>query len=266
MDEYQIENMDKFKYLLYIDILGFSDIANSNYPIINKLFSVIDTLNAHNDPEFQTIVFSDTILIFSQVTPVTTKDHETHVMFCCEFAQDLTYKCKDLNIQFRAILTYEEFYYQKLSNIEAYHGKALINAYKKEKEITGIGLYIDKKIANRNKIFPSTSFDDDLNFVFLLKDFERFKDIKDSEFPIPSELIDHAYWGIGIKEAVQILKRIKDGIEMQNDSRIRSKYLQTYYFYKTRYKSLIEHLEKSDFDYTIISPQADWSKVESLLF
>ncbi len=145
--------MENLKYLLYIDILGFSNLAKTDYNKVNELFAAIDSLNAHQHPGFQTVAFSDTILIFNKSLPITQYDHEYFVMFCCEFAQDLTFKCRKLDIQFRAILTCGEFSYEKLSNIEAYHGNALITSYLKEKEIIGLGLFIDKEISHYNKIF-----------------------------------------------------------------------------------------------------------------
>lgn len=250
--------MENFKYLLYIDILGFSDLAKNEPSKIQKLFSIINELNVHKHSAFQTIVFSDTILIFNKIAPLDTKDHEYLVMYACEFVQDLIFRCLDLKIQFRAILTYDEFHYQKLENIEAYHGKALINAYNKEKEITGMWLYIDKQILKYNTIFKSVEFDKDYNFVFLLQAFERlnFYDVKN--FPIPKQIIQETYELYGLKKEVEILKTIKENIEIQKDSKVRAKYLQTYYLFKTRYKVILEALEENNFNYRVISPDANW--------
>jgi len=250
--------MKELKYLLYIDILGFSNLAKSDYSKVTELFSAIDSLNAHSHPGFQTVVFSDTILIFNKTKPLTEHEHEYLVMYACEFAQDLIFRCKDLKIQFRAILTYGEFYYEKLTNIEAYHGNALIEAYNKEKEITGLWLYIDKRISHLNKIFSSISFDKDLDFVFLLQDFEKAK-YMGLEFPVPWELVD-PYFLYDFRDEVEILKTVKENADHQLDSKVRSKYLQTYYLFKTRYKQQLEFLESHDFEYQAISPNAKWER------
>ena len=245
------------KYLLYIDILGFSDMVKNDYGKITKLFDYINNLNVHRHDAFQTIVFSDTILIFNKETPKTTHDHEYFVMFACEFVQDLMCRSVDLEIQFRAILTYGEFFYERLSNIEAYHGKALVNSYQKEKEINGIGLFIDKNILKYNTIFKTTPFDSDLHFVFLMQSLETLHKF-DYDIPIPASLVDEAYTFYDIEWEVKILKVIKKNIDIQQNSKIRSKYIQTYYIYKERYKKIIEVLELSDFDYKILSPDAYW--------
>jgi hypothetical protein len=251
--------MENSKYLLYIDVLGFSNLAKSDYSKVQRLFAIIDSLNAHKHPGFQTVVFSDTILILNKVKPVTLHDHEYIVMYSCEFAQDLIFRCRELDIQFRAILTYGDFFYERLKNIEAYHGNALINAYNKEKDITGLWLYIDKKISKFNTIFASTPFDNDLDFVFLLQDIEGAKKMGIEDFPIDWQLID-PYFLYNFKEEVEILKTLKHNTENQVDSKIRAKYLQTYYLFKTRYKSLIEFLEQNNFQFQSISPDANWER------
>lgn len=247
--------MIEHKYLLYIDILGFSNLAKSDYSKIQELFNTINSLNAHEHPGFQTVVFSDTILIFNKAKPINQHEHEYIVMYCCEFAQDLIFRCKHLNIQFRAILTYGEFYYNKLSNIEAYHGNALIKSYLKEKEITGLWLYIDKEISCYNKIFATVPFDKDLDFVFLLQDIERAKSFE--KFPVPWELVDD-YFLYDFRQEVEILRVIKENCDNQIESKVRGKYLQTYHLFKTRYKTMIDFLENNNFQFKSISPDANW--------
>lgn len=251
--------MKENKYLLYIDILGFSDLAKTNYNKVKNLFAVIDSLNAHKHGDFQTLVFSDTILIFNKTAPLNSHDHEYIVMYLCEFAQDLIFRCKRLDIQFRAILTYGEFYFEKLKHIDAYHGTALIYAYEKEKNIQGLWLYMDKKIEQYNKIFATHSFDKDLNFVFLLQDLEGARKLKIDEFPVRWELVD-PHFLYDFRDEVAILKMIKNNIDTQTDSRIRGKYLQTYDLFRNRYPQMLSFLESNDFDFRSVSPDANWER------
>lgn len=245
------------KYLLYIDILGFSDLVKNDYGKIIKLFKSINDLNVHRHEAFQTIVFSDTILIFNLDAPQTKHDHEYIVMFACEFVQDLMCQSVDLEIQFRAILTYGEFSYEHLSNIEAYHGMALVNAYNKEKEVNGIGLFIDKRILEYNTIFKTTPFDKDLDFVYVTQSLESLRSFYD-DTPIPSSLVDEALMFPDVEWETKMLQTLKKNIDNQAVSKIRGKYLQTYHLYKKRYGKIIEAFEKNNFDYKVISPDADW--------
>ena len=245
------------RYLLYIDILGFSDMVKNDYGKISKLFDYVNSLNVHRHGAFHTIVFSDTILIFNKEKPISTHDHEYLVMYACEFIQDLMCRSVDLEIQFRAILTYGEFHYERLSNIEAYHGTVLVNSHVKEKEINSMGLFIDNSILQYNTIFKTTPFDADLHFVYLMRSMEMFFTF-DGVIPIPTSLVDEGYYFYDIEWETKILKTIKKNIDTQTDSRIRGKYLQTYHLYKQRYGKIIDILEKNNFDYKVISPNANW--------
>lgn len=246
-----------YRYLLYLDILGFSDLVMNDYPKVIRLFNVIDSLNAHAHGDFKSIVFSDTLLIFNQKSPESKYDHECIVMYLCEFAQDFLFRSVELDIQFRAILTYGEFTYERLKNIEAYHGKALISAYQKEKNLATLGLYIDKSINHHNKIFATESFDENLEFVFLLQQMEDLKRLGLDEFPLRWELADpHLLYGF--KDEVSILKSLKSNVNTQKESRVRAKYLQAYYFYKLRYKRMIDYLEQNSFDHRSASPDWKW--------
>lgn len=252
--------MENQKYLLYIDILGFADLVKTDYDKIRLLFEKIDELNVHKHNAFQTIVFSDTILIVNKQLPKSIHEHEYLVMYACEFAQDLMFRCIDLEIQFRAILTYGEFYYEKLNNIEAYHGKALVNAYYKEKDINCLGLFIDKSILHYNIFFNTVSFDKDLHFVFLTKNIEHLCYFYDAaHLPLDPFIIEKTGEFPYLKEEVKILETLKRNIDTQIDSKIRSKYLQAYHFYFQRYKPFIDRLEKNNYDYKIVSPSANWS-------
>lgn len=254
--------MNNFKYLLYIDILGFSDLVRKDYKAIEALFSRIDSLNVHRHGDFQTIVFSDTILVFNKVEPMNEHDKEYLIMFACEFVQDLLFRCIDIEIQFRAILTYGEFNYSKLENIDAYYGKALVDSYYKEKDINGQGLFISNKLLEYNTIFPTIQFDADLHFVYLTQTIERLNRYEFTSTPLDPYFIQHSMEFPYLEKELKMLKTLHINIENQLDSKIRSKYLQTYHLYKQRYGDMIAFFEKNDFDYRAISPQADWADIE----
>lgn len=51
---------------LYIDILGFSEMVQKQPCKIEKIFQIIDRLSVYKHYAFETIVFSDTILVFNK--------------------------------------------------------------------------------------------------------------------------------------------------------------------------------------------------------
>src|SRR5882672_7486391 len=97
------------KYLLYLDILGFGDMAMADSTRVTRLYGILDSLNVHRHPGFRTIVFSDTILVYNDFTPKDEHEHEYAVMFSCEFAQDLLVRLVGYDVYFRALLEYGEF-------------------------------------------------------------------------------------------------------------------------------------------------------------
>src|SRR5680860_1637694 len=111
------------KAFLYIDILGFEKLVRSNSEKIKRIFEIIDGLNVHRHIAFQTVVFSDTFLVFNK-----NNDHENHyyVTYLIEYAQQLFYKLSLINIYFKGIITLGEFSFSRSNNIEVYYGLALI--------------------------------------------------------------------------------------------------------------------------------------------
>lgn len=62
------------RFLLYIDILGFSNMVRDEPRKVVRVYEILDTLNVHNQSDFKVIVFSDTILIYnSQPASATTE-------------------------------------------------------------------------------------------------------------------------------------------------------------------------------------------------
>lgn len=251
----------KQKYFLYIDILGFADLVKQDPSEIEKIYEIINSLNVHSHDTFKTIVFSDTILVYNKVDVSSQHDHEYVVMYACEFVQDLMYRFADKKRHFRAILTYDNFKHYNLKNVECYYGDALVNSYYKEKDVNGIGLFIDKRIAKYNKIFPTTEYDKDLQYVCLLQCVERLN--RNTGGVLPTNdlvIIDETdeYWAI--KFELNILRDIFNNSIKHSNVKVRSKFLQTYQLYKNMFRALLLAFEDTNFDVTTINPKANWSE------
>lgn len=129
----------KKKYLLYIDILGFSEIVEKNPDEVIRIYSTIDKMNVHNHDYFKTIVFSDTILVYNIYEPCDRSGHSYLIMFFCEFVKDMLHRFVSKNLFFRALLSYETFEHSYLKNLECFYGQALLNNYKHEKKYNHMG-------------------------------------------------------------------------------------------------------------------------------
>jgi len=51
------------RFFLYIDILGFKDLVESGFDIL-EIYRRIDDLHVHSDKDFTCIVFSDTVIVY----------------------------------------------------------------------------------------------------------------------------------------------------------------------------------------------------------
>lgn len=53
------------RILLYIDILGFSDMTRKDPRKVARVYAILNRLNSHQHDSFKTIVFSDTVLVYN---------------------------------------------------------------------------------------------------------------------------------------------------------------------------------------------------------
>lgn len=250
----------KERFLLYIDILGFSDLVIKTPEKIKNIYKVVNELNVHRHGGFQTIIFSDTILVYNKVQPVGVDDYEYIVMYMCEFAQDLIFRGSSFNLNFRAILTYGDFEHYKLQNVECYYGRSLVNAYLKEKEINGVGLFIDITIGKYNKIFKTIKYDENLSFVYLFQVVLRLNMLTGGVLPLPKAFLIESDEFYGLSAEIALLERYFFELTSNESPKIRAKYLQTYQFYKKMIPNILNKLEEANFSLSTINPDIDWSK------
>lgn len=232
------------KYFLYIDILGFSTLVKSNSPKIDQIFKILNSLKAHKHFAFKTIVFSDTILVFNEDS---SREDEYYMMYLCEFVQDLFYSTNHLNVYFRAVLNRGEFIYRKLSNIESYYGKALIDCYEKEKEIKSIGLFVDKTISKKIITFTVIDFDKNFDFVILNQAFDELDQISGGKLPIEYEDLLETDIASRIDEDLFFLREIEYLKNNHPDEDVKLKYENTYNLLKNKYMNLFNIFEEQGF-------------------
>ncbi len=246
------------KYFLYIDILNFANLVKSNSRKVNMLYKIIDSLNVHQHPNFNTIVFSDTILVYTDIGHV---DPKYFVMYACEFAQDLQHRLIGQHIFFRAILVFGKFNHYHLKHIECFYGQALIDAYFQEKDIPAIGLFIDNTCNKNNDIFPTERFNDNLSFVYLNQSLERLQSDTGGTLPIVDPFLleeTEAYW-----EILWDIKQLQDiHYYMNQDPNpiVRTKHLTTWHLFRRRYQKILDKLEADNFSPNVICNKVDWSE------
>ncbi len=248
------------RYLLYIDILGFSRLVTDFPDKVSEIYAILDSLHVHSHSVFTTIVFSDTVLVYNNTAPASQHDHHYLVMYSCEFAQDLMYRCIGKDIYFRAFLTIGNFDHYNLKNLQCFYGQALINAYHAEKHIIGTGLFMDEKCRRYSDIFKTTRYDEDIYFVYLNRHLDTIDMYMEDGFPIDEFTIDRNDLGYFIIQEVGILKDIHSKMTSHPDPKVRIKHLTTWQFLRMRHGRFVDSIEEAGFDLSVINANIDWSK------
>jgi hypothetical protein len=253
------------KYLLYIDVLGFRNLVEEDASKVNKIYKILDSLNVHRHDVFETIVFSDTVIVYNHEEPKTERDHKYIVWYSIEFVEDLHHRLTAQEIYFRSILTYGQFNHYKLENIEAFFGKALIDAHLREQKIPSIGLFIDSHCNRHNQYFRTAHFADGLEFVYLNRAIEQLHQDTDGKLPLPKDfyVIDDLYPYLAWQ--VRFLKDVHHMMRSHPDPGVRTKFLTAWDLYQQRYQKLMRSLEVASFDLNAISPTHNWAEQLSSL-
>jgi hypothetical protein len=249
------------QYLLYIDILGFRELALRDPAAVDDLYRVIASLNAHKHDAFRAIVFSHTFLVHNEGKVRSEHDHDYLVMFLCEFAQDLQIRLVGRDVAFRGVLLYGEFEHYLLNRIHYFFGPALIRAYDVEKRINATGLFIDDAANGHNRIFSTRPFDDEFSFVYLTPGMRDFEDSWEGTVPLDPLITYETDFGWVLGPEIMLLERIYRYAQSHPDPRVRQKYLTTWWFYTQRYPCATTTLLSINFELEKIGPGFPWSEL-----
>lgn len=225
------------RYILYLDVLGFSDLAQRPDRVLD-LYQIMDRLHVHQHDAFNRVVFSDTLLVYNIDQPKSGYDRHYYIMFLAEFAQDLLYRLIGRDYYFRAILTHGQFLHQKLSHIEAFFGQALINAHNAEKSLIGCGLFIDNRLLADNHIFPTRRHCGQYDYVFLTQDIQRASEYGRNGFPFPGDVLDSTATTFPTYAQLRFLADIYQKASTHDDPRVRAKFQATWTHYEQQYPAL----------------------------
>lgn len=229
---------------LYIDILGFGQLVRDNSSKIEKIFKIIDGLNVYTHFAFQTIVFSDTILVFNK-----NEDYQNHyyITYLIEYAQQLFYRLSLINIYFKGIITLGDFNFSKLNNIDAYYGLALIETYHDESLLEGFGLFINKNLNSDVTVFAKIELNEKYDFVLLCQSFINLYNHANGILPINIDILFETDTYYRIDEDLRFFREIEYLKNNHPVSKIREKYDKVYNLYKSVTPSFFQKFEKEGF-------------------
>lgn len=229
---------------LYIDILGFKNFVRTNPTKVDKIFSIVDTLKVHQHFAFDTIVFSDTILIFNKDEGRST---DYHCLYLVEYSQELFYRLSEINVYFKAILTFGDFNFSPMSNIQAYYGLALIDAYEEEEVLEGFGLYINKDLSTKIMTFDKVPFTQKYDFIILCQSLKNLYKKTHGILPIDINLLNETNQFDRLEEDLRFFREIEYLKQNHRNEKVRDKYQKVYDTYKSELPLFFSTFEEQGF-------------------
>ena len=240
---------------LYLDILGFRQLIR-HPERVDWLFMQLDSARIHQDSNYRSIVFSDTLIAYNTRIIRSREDKTIEVMFLIELVQEFLSRLVGSGISFRAIITEGNFQYKRLHNIEAYYGQALVDAFEDEKIIRSTGLFLDHALSDFNSIFKTCRYSDEYDFVFvtqIIAEIEGFASnhywedmtLLGSDLPIPNEVLgEYDELGPRLHEEIIHLRDIFHGFSTHQDEKVRSKYCENWRMYEAQYPNVTRCLRE----------------------
>lgn len=157
----------------------------------------------------------------------------------------------------------------RLGATECFYGPALINAYKIEKGIKSIGLFLDPNCARFNRTFDTAVYQDGIRFVFLTQSISGLIKNASGVFPVVPVLVEDCDAGILIEE-ILVLKEIYHKMTHHPKKEARDKCVAAWSFFAQKYGVFIQKLVENNFLPRFICPEYDWeqysAKNENFLF
>lgn len=251
----------RHRFLLYIDILAFTDLVRNDVKKIDDLYEVIASLNLHSHHAFRCIIFSDTILVYNVDGGHTVEDIKYLLMFMCEFAKDLLHRLTNRGIFFRAVITCGDFAHYELNNIPCFFGPSLVEAYQSEKRIKAMGLFMARSLTKYSDIFKTRKFNADYDFVYLTQSLEYLETASGGEFPFDQWFLEETDLIWFLTPELLHLVDLYRGASGDLPKEVKRKYSRTVGLYEKQYPNITSFLKKSDFQIEKICPKSDWKKV-----
>lgn len=248
------------RFLLYIDILGFSEMVSKEPRKVVRVYEILDTLNVHSRSDFKVIVFSDTILIYNDVPVSNDLDRNYCVQTLVDIASDLHHRLVGQDIFFRAIIVKGDFSHYERKHVNCFFGSALITAYQAEKGIPSLGLFISDECRILGLRQPAAHFSPGLSFVFLCEGLQALSTLTPKAWPINLGGESNEHFAINTPWDVRFLKDVYTQMRKHTEPAVRTKFLTAWDFYQREYSEALAALVRIDFSINALET-GDWEMV-----
>lgn len=250
----------KNRFLLYTDLLGFSNLVQNRNEVLPDIFNALDRSNVHTHPgSFGVIQFSDTIIVYNEYDTVTTEDMKYCVMFLCEFAQEIQLRLLGRDVYIRSFITYGPFEdtgpppNEDYKHIRAIWGESVICAYNTEKSIQAIGLFVDNNIKPLllEDLFEPHLYDTQ-NLIWFVDTAKMLRDqfFDGSDFSYAKLNVESSGTEELLAYDLFYLRCLyNNSHDLELPPQVRTKYLYTWEVYRQKYQGLCNALEDASFDF-----------------
>ncbi len=141
-----------------------------------------------------------------------------------------------------------------MSNIQAYYGLALIDAYKDEHTLEGFGLYVDKRISNEIIVFEKVTFTEKYEYILLCQSLKDLYSYTDGVLPVEIDVLTETDSFYRIDEELRFFREIEYLKQYHPIENVRKKYQKVYDLYKADLPMFFKTFEDEGFLPFAINP------------
>ena len=163
------------------------------------------------------------------------------------------YRLLSIGVYYRGFITYGDFEFHKLTNIQAYWGNALLEAYEDDNKknennrIKGFGLFVRRDLFDDIVILDKMPVGEKYNFVFLCQSYLNLYKKANDILPVDLNLLTETDEFDRIDEDLAFFREIAFIKENYPCEKIREKYQTVYDWYKEKTPKFFEIFEKQGF-------------------
>ena len=242
-------------FLLYIDILGFGDLCEAMDDKVKQIFDSVLAMRKHGQQTYSVTIFSDTILVRN----LGQLDQRSEMQFLIEFYRVLQHRLAPLEVFLRAIITFGYFHEERSDDVFLAYGPAVVAAYKAEKRMKCLGLFLYASCAEHNKFYPQIVLPEQkLYFVYTLDSLRRLDDASSSGIYLANELLSETDNFVDLPDEINFLSRIHASASNLVCASAREKHEAYLSHYKTRYPKLLAALLADNFNLAVINDEHEW--------
>ena len=244
-------------FLLYLDVLGFENLCVDCDPKVEQIYDCLLEAKRAHSRAYKIVIFSDTILVKN----IGVENPMYSLMFLCEFFTDLQYRLSKIGVFVRGVIKNGVFSMERREDVEVFYGPAIIEAYRAEKAIKAIGLFMCAGCSMFNRLHTLTEFDERHYFVQTLIGVDRHATDYSGRVEVPSFVLEETDQLCFLKDDVQLLQQISEYRLGNSPADIVAKHEITWQLLRVRNASLLDALEEGNFDLSIINDEYDWSRM-----